>query len=60
MMNDAELIFEGSDELDLVVPQVKMVHSWDLLLRATNSEADSSIHDIEAFGSCSTIIGYKI
>ncbi|MFZ1845515.1 MAG: phenylacetic acid degradation bifunctional protein PaaZ, partial [Saprospiraceae bacterium] len=59
LLKDSELVY-GLDELILVGDNTQNgSFMGPVLLRATNTEADSRVHDIEAFGPVSTIIGYK-
>ena len=59
LLKDTELVYGLFDDIDLVGDQSKNGSFMaPVLLRATNTEADSRVHDIEAFGPVSTIIGY--
>jgi len=59
LLRDTELVYGLPDELPLIGANVsREAFMGPVLLRATNTGADSRVHDIEAFGPVSTIVGY--
>lgn len=59
LLRDTELVYGLPDELPLIGTNVsREAFMGPVLLRATNSGTDSRVHDIEAFGPVSTIVGY--
>jgi len=60
LLKDADLVCGMSDHVNLFGEQVSGDAFMEpVLLKARNTDANSSVHEVEAFGPVSTIIGYK-